>query len=249
MPLQKIGTWCWHRLSEANLPKSEFVKQIKDIFRDGFGATIEWDETKIYRRLAEASILGLLEVPGGPPSGYAIYSSPEEGFDRKFMLWEDSICIRRSLQGRGASPKIEQLQNEVGYLLDRKFAWLGGDTQNPIVYKRYASLGRVFPIDSPYTSNLGQRLMRYLLTKVPQVKNRANALHIESGALRGIYREGRLGRYEEGISGTDDLEKYLRRHRICRENGDALLLVCELFDHKESSTISTKQGGERSLRG
>lgn len=225
---QYEASWQWCRASDASVSDSVLIGHVQSIFRDGFDTERDWHETKIRQRLAEASVVGLFKIPDGPPAGYAIYSSPDETFDGKFVLWEDGICIRRSLQGQGVSPRTGQLLREFGSLLGREFSWLGGDTQNPVVYKRYARLGRVFPIDAPFTDGLGQRLLNFLLRNVPQVRNRSGALDVESGALKGIYREGRLGRYEIGISGAERFEEYLSQHQVDRELGDALLLVSEL---------------------
>jgi hypothetical protein len=201
--------------------------QIQNIFRDGFGGEQDWHQEKIRQRLNNASVVGLLEAPGTPPAGYAIYSSPDEALDGRFVLWEDGVCLRRTWQRKGIAPKPQELVRGLSELLDRKFGWLGGDTQNPLVYKRYASLGRVFPIDMPFTSKPGQRLLNFLLDHVPQVKSRRKDLNIRSGALTKIYKEGRLGQYEVGISGAEPFEEYLMQHGVRRERGDALLLVAE----------------------
>jgi hypothetical protein len=63
---------------------------------------------------------------------------------------------------------------------------------------------------------------------VPQVKNRSKDLDVRSGALKGIYKGGRLGQYEVGISGAEPFEEFLRQHEVRGELGDALLLVAEI---------------------
>jgi hypothetical protein len=160
--------WFWQRISDVEI-SDELIQHIQSIFRDGFSRSRDWHETKIRRRLDDASVIGLLEVPDAPPAGYAIYSSPDQTLDGKFVPWEDGVCIRRTLQGQGKSPSPRQLLRELGKILGREIGWFEGDTQNPVVYTRYASLGRVFPIDIPFTSAPGQRLLNFLLESVPQV--------------------------------------------------------------------------------
>jgi hypothetical protein len=239
MPSQEqIARWRWHRISDNDVSDTDLVAQIQSIFRDGFGSSQDWPETKIRQRLKNATVVGLLEVAGAAPAGYAIYSSPEQTLDGKFVLWEDSICIRQAFHARKMS-RPSQLLHEVGGILGREFGWFGGDTQNPVVYKRYARIGRVLPIDVPFTSETGQRVIKFLLENIPQVKNRGKNLNISSGALMGIYNEGRLGQYEVNILGAEAFEDYLTNHAICRERGDALLLVAEVGGSSSFGRAST----------
>jgi hypothetical protein len=228
------ASWHWRRAADVDAAGAAIVGQIQSIFRDGFGCSKDWPETNIRQRLKNSSVVGLLEIAGAAPAGYAIYSSPEQTLDGKFVLWEDSICIRQAFHARKMS-RPPQLLYEVGGFLGREFGWFGGDTQNPVVYKRYARLGRVFPIDMPFTSETGQRVLNFLLESVPQVRDRARILDVRSGALRGIYTEGWLGQYEVGISGAEPFEEYLSRHEIRRERGDALLLMAKVRDDIEDS--------------
>jgi hypothetical protein len=226
MSSQGGGRWLWRRLHGERAVSTEIVAQIQDIFRDGFNRNKGWGEDSIRKRLSNSGVLGLLETRDGLPSGYAIYSSPEEKLDGGFVLWEDAICIRRSLQGKGASRTVDLLK-ELASAFGREFAWFGGVTQNPAVYKRYARLGRVFPVDEPFASNDGKQLLEFLYKNVPQVKDRSEKLDDASGAFKGIY-SGRLGQYEVGMPGAEAFEEYLRRQNVNREAGDAVLLVSKL---------------------
>jgi hypothetical protein len=207
------------------------IQHIQGIFRDGFSNEKDWPEERIRERLNAASVIGLLKVGDAAPCGYAIYSSPDRALGGKFVLWEDSICLRQALQGKGLSPRPRQLVRELSTLLGREFGWLGGDTQNPVVYKRYKSLGRVFPIDAAFTGEPGQGLFQFLEDHVPQVKTRKKYLdkkNKESGVLKKIYTEGRLGQYTIDVAGAEPFEEYLTQYNVSRENGDALLLVAEI---------------------
>lgn len=225
MMLRNQPNWSWYHVSDLRTRQPEVIGQIKSIFRDGFDTERDWLEEKIRLRLSRATVIGLLQTQNGPPAGYAIYSSPDEKFDDRFVLWEDGVCVRRALQGQGLTTRL--LWN-ICHFMGRDFGWFGGDTQNPLVYKRYARLGRLFPIDAPFTTTQGKRLLRFLLANVLQVRDRIKELDVMSGRLKGIYREGRLGRYPIGVAGAESFEEYLELHSIDRERGDALLLVAEI---------------------
>ena len=111
---------------------------------------------------------------------------------------------------------------------NRVYGWIGGRTQNPLVFLRYAKLGTVYPFDQLYTNDLGISVMKYLLENIAEVKEFKDRLNLNTGICRGVYPEGKLGDYPISIKGGEHYEKLLRIWRFNRENGDAIITVVKL---------------------
>jgi hypothetical protein len=128
--------WHWTRLSDEIADDVVIAAEIDSVFKDGFKCAQGWGAERIHNRLYAADILGILRTASGFAVGYAIYSSSTDPLDGTFVLWEDSICLRKDYQCSNQSPKASILLPYLSSILRRKFGWFGGATQNPIIYKR-----------------------------------------------------------------------------------------------------------------
>src|SRR6266446_9519353 len=106
-----------------------------EIFLDGFGLKEGWSIEGVKKALHQSTLLGLLTSSAETQDicGYAFYSVPEVPLLGTYMLWEDAICLRKSAQGKRLSTKVYELACEK--LSGRRFGWIGGRPQNPVVMK------------------------------------------------------------------------------------------------------------------
>lgn len=224
-------TLCWHFQSLVDpetVPDTVF-SAILQVFQDGFGLPDGWSLEGVRYALLRSDVLGLLCGSSGI-DGYAFYTVPEVQLEGRHVLWEDAICLRQCVQGMGYGSRA--LSEAAAFLPHHDFGWVGGRTQNPVVFLRYACLGSVFPFDEPYTDPRGKRVMDFLITHIIEVQEseRAGRLERTTGICRGIYDEGKLGVYDVGLQASADWEVSLKEWGFDRLAGDALLLVARLTE-------------------
>jgi hypothetical protein len=219
--------WQWRIVSDADKSNRSLFYAIDSVFQDGFERSKAWGEKGIRKRLVNSNVIGLLYAADGHLDGYALYSSSRKPFDGGLVLWENALCVRRRLQGTGRIFRPWEPLCKADELWGRKHAWLGGVTQNPAVFRRYSRLGCVFPVERSYRTEPGVRLIEFLLTRVPQMRERAKELTKRSGRIERAYG-GRLGKYRTGIRGAENFEAYLSKHHVQRDAGDALVIVAQV---------------------
>jgi hypothetical protein len=220
--------WNFEKLKNINEFDNSFFKIIHKIFLDGFGLSEGWSIDGVQKMLNTSAILGLLMGEEREILGYAFYSVPPVPLNQNYLLWEDGICLRKEAQGKRGSGQV--IEKACAIFPDRRFGWLGGRTQNPVVIKRYSKFGTVFPFDILYDTTEGKLVMNYLLEYIAEVSEVYNAekLDLSNGICRGIYPEGRLGDYPVEVSGTDRFEKQLRLWKFQRDGGDAVIVISKL---------------------
>ena len=175
----------------------------------------------------QSTIVGLLKEGDGEIGGYAFYSVPSAELWGSHLLWEDAICIKKGLQGRGLSSRL-LFAKASSMFPEWKFGWIGGRTQNPLVIRRYQPLGRVFPFDQLYSEEKGRLIMDFLTMNVAEVMDVTANLDRRTGVCHRVYSEGRLGDYGTLLNGTERFEKLLEQWGFDRERGDAVVTVVEL---------------------
>jgi len=200
-------------------------RKIRQIYLDGFGKQDGWSLGSIERTLNRCDALGVLVDPSDELYGYAFYSCPRKQVGGEWLLWEEAVCLKKSVQGHGLS--IAALAQVRALYSERTFGWIGGRTQNPLVMKRYARFGPVFPFDSLYSEGEGPVLMRFLQENIAEARD-VPQLDTKTGVCAGVYKSGRLGDYAVGIAGSDKFEKQLREWGFRRLNGDAVLVVAQI---------------------
>jgi hypothetical protein len=108
----------------------------------------------------------------------------------------------------------------------RRFGWIGGRTQNPLIMHRYDTLGYLFPFEMAYNEGDGRLVMEYLLANIEEVSS-SSRLDKSNGICRGKYGQ-RLGDYEIGIDGAEELEAKLSAWEFDHDKGDAVIIVSRL---------------------
>jgi hypothetical protein len=205
------------------------IQDVIAIFEDGFGQP-GWSYEGIKTRFKASTVGGFLEDDSGLRFGYAFYSMPLLLFKGAHILWEDAICVRKSLQGaRHASPATvwPAAWNAARDVFPGKTVeWVGGRTQNPLVMHRYwrqTASDSVYPIRRDYQSGEGKELAALLQFSIAELES----MPIPSdGILRGRYGK-RLGDYaiESDYSGIED---WLLKHNFNRDAGDAVVMISKL---------------------
>jgi|SRR6185295_18178844 len=213
------------RLLSPTLEDKALPSKIHRVYLDGFGLKKGWSLEGVESALARCDALGLLLDSGNEICGYAFYSCPRERLRGRWLLWEDAIGLEKRAQGLGLSEAA--LAAVWALYPERTFGWIGGRTQNPIVMKRYAHFGPVFPFDYSYSEGEGPEVMSFLRTYIAEARD-VPQLDPITGICSGVYRSGRLGDYAEDIDGGERFEVPLRQWNFQRLRGDAILVVARI---------------------
>ena len=217
--------WQFHHLRDLE-PDDALTESMHKIFLDGFGLKEGWSIGGIKKALMRSTILGLLVDPKGNTWGYAMYTIPDEPLMGTYFLWEDAICLKKDAQGKGFSSIVWGMI--LSFYSNRKFGWVGGRTQNPLIIKRYSNFGTLFPFDFTYAQSDGKLIMDFLCQHIAEVRD-VEYLKKETGICRRVYSEGRLGDYP--IPSEKDILKFEKRlsdWNFQRENGDAIVVVAKV---------------------
>lgn len=223
--------WQFRRFERQNsVNKAElgmWVTDIQRIFRDGFQSATDWLSDGIRRKLSHSSLVGFLADQTSANTrtyGYAIYDVPRQLYKGKSLIWEDAICTVSDPCIRRQGLSKTALEKAMSHFPERDFGFVGGRTQNPVVFKRYASLGKLFPFDFGYSSEEGRDIMHFLKSHVPDTDSAEET----TGICRKQYREGKLGDYRVDIEGGERFESWLEERQFDRDNGDAIIVVADL---------------------
>jgi hypothetical protein len=221
--------WTFRSLQVDSEVEEGLAESIRAVFLDGFGLSDGWTVDEIKVSLRRSHILGLLMSPDGQIWGYAFYSVPPNSFEGRWFLWEDAICLRKNVHGYGLS---EEALPYVQRLYPRKeFGWIGGRTQNPIVMRRYAAYGKVFPFDLRYDEGVGPRLMEFIVGSIEEIGAVAD-LDRATGICRQVYKEGILGDYLLGLEEAQPFERLLNSWNFNRAKGDAVIVVAAIDERR-----------------
>lgn len=225
-----MHTWSFQFIENPETIPDDIVEQIHRTFLDGFGLQNGWSITGIRNALHRSTIMGLLVTEGQQSqiTGYALYSVPHNKLDDTYVLWEDAICLRKCAQGQGLASLSILLKYIKPLLRSQKLGWVGGRTQNPLVFLRYARLGKIFPFDITYASDEGRVVMDFLLQNIAEVSEVQTVLEYDTGICRQVYHEGRLGDYLSETEGTERFEKLLNEWEFDRTAGDAVITATKL---------------------
>ncbi|HEY0377208.1 MAG TPA: hypothetical protein VGC87_09640 [Pyrinomonadaceae bacterium] len=206
-----------------------FLDSIHQVYLEGFGKSEGWSIEGIRETVMTSDILGFLRNGEGEIFGYAFYTVPSSSLDGTHILWADSICLKKGVQKKGLTTGLTKKAAKV--FPERKFGWIGGRTQNPLVMRKYSKLGTVFPFSASYDTDEGKLVMDYLLKHIKEVFEvyEEQRLELTNGICRKVYRGGRLGDYPTAIDGTEAFEKQLLNWNFKRDNGDAIIIVSHLY--------------------
>ena len=214
------------RLRQAGDALDEnLVRQAYDVFRRAFGVEPDRGVESVRHRLQNATVLGLLHDRSGNLQGFACYSVPDEPLDDAHFLWGDGMAIAPAMQGRGLS--LDAIESACALFPGRIFGWIGGRTQNPVVFRRYARFGKVFPFDATYATGEGRTVLRYLRKHVTEVRELA-ALDPNTGICPHAYSWSYPQDYIAKADGTERFEAQLSRFGFNRSNGDAVIVATRL---------------------
>lgn len=216
--------WQFHHLKDLE-PDYALAESIHKIFLDGFGLKEGWSTEGIKKALMRSTMLGLLVDPKGNTWGYAMYTIPDAPLMGTYFLWEDAICLKKDAQGKGFSSNVWGMI--LSFYSNRKFGWVGGRTQNPLVIKRYSKFGYLYPFESTYDHGEGKLVMDYLGRHIAEVRD-VKQLDRNNGICHSVYREGKLGDYSMSVTGAVAWEKQLSERGFQRERGDAVIIVAKL---------------------
>lgn len=216
--------WKFQSLKGIKEFDEALLKKIHEIFLEGFGLKEGWSLDGIRNRLQNSTLLGLLS-DGNEIFGYSIFSVPNIPLKDKYLLWEDSICVQKNIQGKKLS--IKAIEGAFNSFPKLQFGWVGGRTQNPIVFKRYAGFGKLFPFDATYSDDEGKRVMAYLLQNISEVKE-VEKIDLSTGICFNFYSEGRLGSYSLAIKGIERFEEKLRKWNFYRDRGDCIIVISKI---------------------
>jgi len=227
IPKDNLFQWELYHLSIPH--DNELCAEIHRIFLEGFGLQKGWGIDGIKKRLINATVLTLLLERERTPKrlfGYGIYSIPPKAFGNAYLLWEDFVCLTKSHQRIGLSKYPIKMVWE--YFSSKAFGWIGGRTQNPAVFKRYASFGQLFPFNFPFQEEKGKELMDFICSYVQEIMEDTQKLDRNTGLFKAIYSEGKLGDYSIEVPGTERYEMHLQGIYFDRYNGDAQICIAEI---------------------
>jgi ribosomal protein S18 acetylase RimI-like enzyme len=162
--------------------------------------------------------------------GYAHYDAvpvPGDAFDRVIM-WERSICFRLDYQddGHGATALRIAL---VSVAPQRSLGWIGGRTQNPLMFRRYARLaGGSYPL-LPFTATYDADPQDASALAAVEAHLGDEALDSASGIARAAYREGRLSKQSDRVRAMDWVEKRLDQWQFNPGKGDAIVTMARIW--------------------
>ena len=223
--------WNFRVLNQENSIDDEIVKNIQNIFINGFGLKNGWNKKSIETRLLNSTILGLLTNKTNEIFGYVIYDIPKKLFENKHFLWTSSMCIVKELQGKGFS---KQAFKDLNHFIksnneykNYQFGWIGGRTQNPIVIKKYQQYERIYPFNFTYESSEGQKIIEYIINNINEIKH-VQHLTLKYGICHKVYNSGKLGDYSVNIKTMNELEKQLKNWGFNRNNGDSIIVTSQL---------------------
>jgi len=216
--------WQFRHLNNLE-PDDKLAESIHEVFLNGFGLKEGWSKEGIRKALRRSTILGLLADSSDHLGGYAMYTIPDAPLMGTYFIWEDAICLKKEVQGNNLSSNVWNMSASL--YPNRKFGWIGGRTQNPLVVKRYSKLGSLYPFESTYEQGDGKLVMDYLLQNIAEVKD-VKQLDKDHGICHFVYREGRLGDYSMQVNDIEPYEKQLSEWGFHREQGDAVVIVSRL---------------------
>jgi hypothetical protein len=163
-----VYEWHCRRLSPADALDPVLVQQVHDVFRVAFGFEPTHGLDSIRYRLRNSTVLGLLRDGSDGVHGFACYSVPSVPLGGEHFLWGDGMALLPEVQGRGLTQGF--VERACALFPGRQFGWMGGRTQNPVVFRWHAKFGRVFPFDGSYAQPEGRRVLRYLREHVAEVR-------------------------------------------------------------------------------
>lgn len=217
--------WQCQRRDAGDSLDENLVRQAYEVFRSAFGFEPKHGVESIRQRLGNATVLGLLRDPSATVHGFACYSVPDEPLGGTSFLWGDGMAIAPALQGRGWSLGV--VKSACALFPGRVFGWMGGRTQNPVVFRRYARFGTVFPFDATYASSEGRTVLAYLRQHISEVRD-LTELDSATGVCPGAYRWSHSLDYLAKVDGAEQFEAQLRRFGFNRSNGDAVIVATKL---------------------
>jgi hypothetical protein len=100
--------------------------------------------------------------------------------------------------------------------------------QGEQLHKRYAAIGKVFPITIQISTECGKHIINFLSISIPQAEKRYYGLDKDTAIVKNLFQCGRLGDYPIDVLGASDFEDYIRQHGMQRNSGDAILLLAKL---------------------
>lgn len=228
-PAAVQGAYTWRfRLAEPECrPADELLEAIHQVFLDGFGLSSGFSAQEVWQATQRCTALGLLVDETGDIGGYAFYTAPETKLAENYVLWEDAICLRKSLQGHRLAGRA-LLEQAASLFPGRRFSWVGGRTQNPLMMARYSRLGCVYPFDQLYTEGQGPQVMDYLTRNIPQIREALHTLEYHTGICRSLYAEGPLGDYPDILEGAEHACNLLQELAFAAHRGDAVVMMASL---------------------
>lgn len=220
--------WEFQHLNNNAEDLDDIIGKCKEVCTNGFGLQAHSWASENRSKLSKSTIFGRLVDKTKNFYGIAYYSVPDVTLAGFHFLWEDGICIVKSLQGKGYSQKA--IKKAASLFPEHKFYWLGCRTQNPAMLMRYSKFGKLFPFDKHYDTPEGKLVMDFLLAHIAEVQTMYHngKLNTVNGVCTEIYPPGGLGNYSLKINGAKIFEQQLEDWGFQRDRGDAVLVVSQL---------------------
>lgn len=220
-----MHTWRFRLLQAADAANDRLVVRLRELVVEAFGVESLPELEAIRDPLRQCTALGLLVADNAAIDGFALYSVPTVPLHGQYLLWEDGIALAKSVQGRGYSSRA--FAAAFALFPATTFGWLGGRAQNPVVFRRYAALGRVLPFELGYGTAAGSAVMSYLRTHVAEVRD-APTLEPSTGICRAAYGWAHAPEFPVSVAGVEPFEAWLAAHDFRRSDGDAVVVVSRL---------------------
>jgi len=206
--------------------EAEFTEKLRAAYiASFFGQTYPLDGLpfeSLKKRLKNSTDLAVLVTDAPDPFlGYAIFSAPEALLEGKKIIWQDSIGIDKSLQGKGFAKEVYDLMKSK--IPDS--GWLGGRTQNPAIIRSFCNKGVSFPFDELYSSKTGKNIFSFLKENIQEVRE-SEGIDTTTGIIKANYPL-RLGNYENNWTGIEKQKRFLEQHGFDQNAGDAVIIVVD----------------------
>ena len=218
--------WVFYR--PENLPEKAFelekVPQILHIFRNGMGIQ-GWHAEGVKITKNTSSFTALLEDDEKQFYGYFFITVPDDLLHAKKILWIEACCLLKTSQKSGYYKKA--IEQAIALYGNDNIGWLGGRTQNPAIILAHDKLsnGAFYPFDKLYPFDISN----YLVTSIREAEepNSHGKYKPETGICTAVYKEGKLGDYEENLTQgrCPYFEEKLKEWGFSRKDGDAVVIL------------------------
>ncbi len=214
--------YTWNFQIIKQLDNNEITNKLSPLALECFGKTFRIEHFQ--NKLNQATLLSLL-MKDKKIVGFVIHSIPEIPLKGAYMLWVNAICLAKSVRSKGYFSK--HFDDIFNFFPDKRFGYIACKTQSPIVLKKYAEMGMLFPFESSYTGKEGKRILDYLCKHVDEFKE-IKKFDWNNGVCRRVYNGSLTDRSIKKIKSIERFEEQLLNWNFNRHAGDSIIIVSKL---------------------